>query len=59
MSQRLIKSTGPEQSYRERELWRWCSRAWEKASRFIDCQALELPKGRLPVPIVPLSFTED
>lgn len=41
MSQRLIKSTGPEASRSERGK-RGVSRAWEKASRFIDCKALEL-----------------
>ncbi|KAG7203751.1 hypothetical protein KM043_013775 [Ampulex compressa] len=60
MSQRLIKSSGAEDSLREGTLR--CSRAWEKASRFIDCGALQLARpALLPslYPIVPLSSTED
>lgn len=45
MSQRLIKSGGPEASRWERGKKRGVSRAWEKASRFIDCQGPRAATG--------------
>lgn len=47
MSQRLIKSAGPEES---RGALSWSSRAWEKASRFIDREGLQLAPRSPPAP---------
>lgn len=50
MSQRLIKSAGPEESRGAAGALSWSSRAWEKASRFIDREGLQLAPRSPPFP---------